>query len=86
MPTFCTEELDINPKDFVNACTSYEVEKLIKALIEEGHINNPYIKRKDNVSMNEELFNEYLDKISINYLQLTQEEEEVIRNIAKRLP
>jgi hypothetical protein len=25
-------------------------------------------------------------KISINYLQLTQEEEEVIRNIAKRLP
>jgi hypothetical protein len=36
--------------------------------------------------MNEESFNECLDKITNNYLQLTHEEEEVIRNIAKRLP
>jgi len=85
MPTFYIDEMDIDPDDFVNACNKREIEELIKALIEDGHINDPYVKRKNNVSMNEESFNECLDKISTNYLQLTQEEEEVIRNIAKRL-
>jgi hypothetical protein len=86
MPTFYSEEIELDPDDFLSACNSYEINELIKALIEDGHINDPYVKRKDNVSMNEESFNECLDKITNNYLQLTHEEEEVIRNIAKRLP
>jgi hypothetical protein len=36
--------------------------------------------------MNEESFNECLDKITNNYLQLTHEEEQLIRDIAQRLP
>lgn len=86
MPTFYTEEIDINPDDFVSACSKQEIEELIKALVEEGHINDPYVKRKDNTSITEESFNGCLDKLSANYLQLTLEEEEAIRNIAKRLP
>jgi hypothetical protein len=86
MPTFYSEEIDIEPDDFLNACNSREIEELIKALIEDGHINDPYIKRKDNVSINEESFNECLDKIANNYLQLTHEEEQLIRDIAQRLP
>ena len=86
MPTFYSEDIDIDPDDFVSSCSSYEIKELIKALIEDGHINDPYVKRKDNISITEESFNECLDKLSANYLQLTLEEEEVIRNIAKRLP
>jgi hypothetical protein len=86
MPTFYSEEIDIEPDDFLNACNSYEIKELIKALIEDGHINDPYVKRKDNVSINEESFNECLDKIANNYLQLTHEEEQLIRDIAQRLP
>jgi hypothetical protein len=86
MPTFYSEEIDIEPDDFLNACNSREIEELIKALIEDGHINDPYVKRKDNVSINEESFNECLDKIANNYLQLTHEEEQLIRDIAQRLP
>ena len=86
MPTFYSEEIELDPDDFLNACNSREIEELIKALIEDGHINDPYVKRKDNVSINEESFNECLDKIANNYLQLTHEEEQLIRDIAQRLP
>jgi hypothetical protein len=85
MPTFYSDEIEIDPDDFLSACTSYEIEELIKALIEDGHINDPYVKRKDNISITEESFSECLDKLSTNYLQLTLEEEEIIRIIAKRL-
>ena len=68
MPTFYTEEIDIDPDNFVIACNSYEIKELIQALIDEGHINDPYVKRKDNVSINEESFNECLDKLTNNYL------------------
>ena len=86
MPTFYSDEIEIDPDDFLSACTSYEIKELIQALIDDGHIQNPYVKRKDNVSIPEESFGECLDKISTNYLQLTLEEEEAIRIIAKRLP
>jgi hypothetical protein len=85
MPTFYSEEIELDPDDFLSACNSREIKELIQALVDDGHINDPYVKRRDNVSMNEESFNECLDKITNNYLQLTHEEEEVIRNIAKRL-
>jgi len=85
MPTFYSDELEIDPDDFLSACTSYEIKELIKALIEDGHINDPYVERKDNISVTEKSFSECLDKLSANYLQLTLEEEEAIRNIAKRL-
>jgi hypothetical protein len=86
MPTFYSEEIELEPDEFLSACNSYEIKELIKALIEDGHINDPYVKRKDNVSINEESFNECLDKIANNYLQLTHEEEQLIRDIAQRLP
>lgn len=85
MPTFYSD-LDIEPRDFLNACRPYDIEALTKYLIEDGYIKDPYAKRIDNVSIPENLFKECLNKISVNYLQLTLEEEEIIRNIAKRLP
>lgn len=85
MPEFYPESMDIGPDEFVSACNSYEIRELIEALVEDGHINNPHVKSKDKTSLNEGSFGECLDKLSANYLQLTLDEEEVIRNIAKRL-
>jgi len=85
MPIFYSDEIDLEPDEYLNACNSREIEELIKALIEDGHIKKPHTKRTDKVSINEEKFNESLNKIAANYVVLTVEEEEFINNIAKRL-
>lgn len=90
MPYFYVDEdeleIDIEPGDYLDACSQWDIEKLIQYLIEDGYIKNPYVKRTDNVSINEESFNKSLDILSANYVNLTLEEEELINNIAKRFP
>ncbi len=85
MPTFYADEIDLEPDEYVSACSHWEIEKLIKALIEDGHIKSPNVNKINNISINEEAFVESLDKIANNYVRLTLEEEEFIHNLAKKL-
>lgn len=38
MPTFYAEDIDVDPDEFVSSCSSSEIEELIDALVEDGHI------------------------------------------------
>ena len=53
----------------------------LEAVKEGGYIKDPYTKHTNSVSINEEVFNESLNKIAANYVVLTLEEEEFINNL-----
>jgi hypothetical protein len=86
MPYFTPDDFRINPSEFVNSCSKQEIEELIEALLDDGHLaGNGLRKSTTQISLNEEIFLEALDKISDRYLNLTLENEELIIKIANRL-
>lgn len=82
MPDFTPDDLDISPSEFVYACSKREIAELIDELIEEGHL--PEERTKDHSTPQNVIFNESLDILSKNRLQLTLEEEDYIVNLAKK--
>jgi hypothetical protein len=89
MPRFYQEveaEVDIDVEDFVYECSDREIEKLIKYLIEEGKLPkklDTYTKSQ-NLTYTEIMWYETIEKIRNNRLSISQEEIELIENIAKR--
>ena len=82
MPYIYTEvEVDIDVVDFLDSCSRREKEELIKAL-KEGDLWEDTVS--ENASIMELEWNETLTKLSNARLQLTNEEEEIIKKIANR--
>jgi hypothetical protein len=87
MPEFYVEDLDIDPSDFVSACSKREIEELIDALTEDGYIVKPInsVPLEDKNLLDEE-WDGVIGKLAgRGRLRLTNEEEEIIRKIANRL-
>jgi hypothetical protein len=87
MPEFYVDDLDIDPSEFVSACSEREIKELIEALAEDGHIFQP---SNDIPSVDKNLLDEEWDVVISKLsgrgrLRLTNEEEEIIRKIANRL-
>lgn len=86
MPDFYVDDLDISPGEFVDACSDREITQLIEVLVEDGYITQGSIlKNNDDLSLHDEMFMEYLIKISNSRHRLTKTEEEIIKSIADRL-
>lgn len=96
MPEF-TAEIDIDPSEFVSDCSSSEIEELIEALHEDGHLED-YFKEHKIADPNYSIvledskgnlmdleWSEVIVKLSRNRLLMTAEEEETIKKIASRL-
>jgi len=83
MPTFYAEDIDIDPSDFVDACSRQEIQELIDVLIEDGYINRSAVdSREDNVM--DITYKEALDKLQDKRIYLTLEEEQFIINLANK--
>jgi hypothetical protein len=79
------EHIDVD--EFLSECSSKEIEELIEALIEDGHIHKSSVHRESestNVSVGESFFQDALDKLYNKWNVLSNEEEQLILNIAKR--
>lgn len=87
MPYFVPEDLEVEPWEYVNSCSKSEIKELIEALTDEGHLlkYSSMTTTTSQVSLNEQMFREALDKISEKYLNLSSEQEEYIINLAKQL-
>jgi hypothetical protein len=89
MPEF-SAEVDIDPSEFVDACTSRERQELIDYLVECGYISEDqkdikspnYGVRRPNI--NDESFWESLDHLAKCRDLLTITEEGFINNLAER--
>lgn len=89
MPSFYVEDIDIDPDEYVSSCNSREIDELITELEDELE-ERGYIKPKQGVkntppSANEVRFLEAVQKIKLNYLNLTLEEEAYILELANRI-
>lgn len=88
MPTFYTEELDIDADEFLSACRPRDKEEIIDILIEEQYLkkdcklNNQ--SKQYNYSIVEAQFEEALEKLSGKWNMLTSEEEQLIIKLASR--
>ena len=85
MPTFSSDDFDIDPEEFVNSCTSSEIKELLQYLIEEEYIKPGSIQDYETPpSIPEQEFEEALNKLHGKYRTLSTEEEEAVKAIAKR--
>jgi hypothetical protein len=83
---FSTDEF-ISVEEFLDACGSNEIENLIQALIDNGHLSNSVTKisnAKEFNSPSESIYEDALDKLHGKWNMLSQEEEQLILNIANR--
>jgi len=84
MPEF-ESYVDVDPSDFVDACSKREIKELIDILTEDGHIKPTYYNvPEERKNIMELEWGIALDKLSNGRLMLTREEEETILKIAKR--
>lgn len=85
MPEFETY-IDIDPSEYLYSCSDREIKELIDCLIEDGHIQSKYVASKNNEQKNilDIEWDEIINKLSLNRLSLTIDEEEIIKKISKR--
>jgi len=84
MPTFYSEDIDIDPSEFVDACDRQEIQELIEALIDDGHIDEPIVTEPDRDNLMDISFKEALSKLQHKRIYLTLEEEQFIINLANK--
>ena len=77
-------EVWIDVEEFISDCSEKEIEKMIKILAEDGHIQRRDFKSK-NKNFSDEIWQEKVEKILKNRLILTEEEIEIIEKIANRI-
>jgi hypothetical protein len=87
MPYFTPDDFDIDPSEFVDSCTSKEIQRLVEILIEDGHVEPKdytadYGVRRPNI--NDEIFWENLEHLKKCRDLLTLTEELLINNLAER--
>lgn len=89
MPTFYQDveaEVDIDVEEFIDSCSDREIQELIRYLVEEGRLPKTLTGYgpSQNLSVNETIWYETIEKIRSNRLTLIDEEIDIIENIAKR--
>jgi len=81
MPTF-TQEIDVEIEEFVDSLYKREIDELIDYLKQEGHLDEV---TSQGMNIQDIEWSKVTNKLSQSRLQLTLEEEELIKNIVNRL-
>lgn len=77
-------EVWVDVEEFVSECSEKEINKLIKVLIEDGHIKKSQIRSRHH-NLLDEMWQEKVEKILSNRLNLTEDELILVEKIASRL-
>jgi hypothetical protein len=70
MPSFTPDDLNIDVDDFYCECNKYEIQQLIKYLIEDGHISEDQLEIDEKLSLAEWEFTKTITKIADNLYDL----------------
>lgn len=79
MPNF---DMDIDVDDFLDSCSSYEIEEVKKWLVDSDEISEGELV--GNLSLLEEDFVNSLIKIKAKYMQLSIEEIEYLKELSNK--
>jgi len=80
-----TVDIDIDVDDFLFDCSEKERNEAVKWLKINNYLTNLELELRPTNSILHENFMEVVAKIANNYYQLTNEEQELIEKISKRL-
>jgi hypothetical protein len=80
MASFSVDDIDIDPTEFMNECSRWEIDEVIDWLTDGGHINSKY----DQPTTNDGGFLENVNAISKSKHLLTVEEEDIINRIGEK--
>lgn len=81
MPSFEAEEIYIKPYEYVSACSTREVNQLIDCLEEDRLVMRT---SQSAVAISDSRWASMLEHLSGLQLQMTVEDEEIIKNIIKK--
>lgn len=76
--------VDIEPKEFVENCSSREIKELVDILIEEGHLDGEPVTSERHHNILDEEWVKIVGKLMRSRLLLSNDEEMTIKNIANR--
>jgi len=86
MAKFWTEaEIDLDIEEIYENLSDREVNKLIKLLVEEGEVISTNAGKNDSMSFLDEEWKKTLIKLIDNRHRLSNEDEEIIKQIANKL-
>jgi hypothetical protein len=86
MPTFYQNDFDIEVDDFLNNCDNEEINEIISYLRENDYLTNGLNSYIDDSELNllEHEWNKLISFISDSRLSISNEDEDIIRTIAKK--
>lgn len=89
MPTFYQDveaEVEIEIEEFVDALSNSEKQELIDYLVDENYITsqNKISTSKNNITLQQQEFENALENLKQNRLRLSNEEEQLIINISNK--
>jgi hypothetical protein len=87
MPSFTPEDLDIEPYEFVDSCSTREIKELINCLIEDGHIRPDQlttVNGKVMYNINDEMFHTAVNVLAKSRHLLSVEEEDYIIKLSDK--
>lgn len=87
MPYFTPEDLDIEPSEYLDSCSKWEIKELIEELVKSGHLPKNVLNQLEaskNYSRLEVDFSEKLDKLSKRYHSISREDEDKLEEIFKK--
>ena len=76
--------VDIEPAEFIENCGEREIEELVDILIEEGHLDGVPVTSDRHHNLLDEEWAKTIGKLNRSRLLLSNEEENLIKNIANR--
>ena len=85
MPTFYTEDLDIEVDDFLDDCSSSEIQEVIQWLKDSDYLPQNVATSEVGQSFQDAEFDGALMNLVGKRFKMTPEQEEVIINISKQI-
>jgi len=85
MPTFYTEDLDIEVDDFLDDCSSSEIQEVIQWLKDSDYLPQNVATSEAEQSYPDAEFDGALMNLVGKRFKMTQEQEELIINISKQI-
>lgn len=86
MPTFYANDIDIDVDEFLDECSTHEIEEAIDWLRDAGYLTPLDEAIEGSQSFQDEDFNNALLKLVGNRFKLSVEDEQTIMAIANQLP
>jgi hypothetical protein len=89
MPDFSVDDIEIEPWEFVSACSRREKKELVEALINDDEVYDDSLlsevpRRTGGRGYDAYEFEQAVDKLTLNYHSLSKEQIDIIINLAKR--